>query len=399
MAKDKRMTGRAFSQLRALSNCSGQAADAGADRRTLLFESRIPDFAQPAWLAVQRTLQAMDTSETKQDRSNQRGRYTYAVLEEERPVIILFFQIEKKRVTVLNEADQVTGAELQDFSRYVFRHFARVNCICFHAQRRYIHCPDLRGARNRASRFTLPTQASVRLEEATRFNRLSVTYFLQRLKRDHPGFGFECYADEAIQAVHCRTLLRMNHLQLVPGKEKEEPLDDASEEMIRAAQVAGLVCLLRIDGRIAAGVICRCVGGEWRISCLAYDPLLKAYGLGMLCLYFAACVHIDSLRKKAGATILRPRYTHALAVHQERVTVMTLRRPHASWLVRCDCAVHETAMGYLRWTRQMREECVQVGGAFIRLLSAWKQAFQSAKKRCSALLWRPSGRSAFLRGQ
>lgn len=392
------MTQRAFSQLRALANCSGQAT-AAADRRTLLFEGRLPDFAQPAWLALQRTIQAVDTSEAKQDKLNQRGRYTYAVLEGERLVTILFFHIEKKRVIVLNEADQVTGAELEDFSRYVFHHFARVNRICFHAQRRYIHCPDLRGARNRASRFILPTKASVRLEEATRFNRLSVTYFLQRLKRDHPGFGFECYADEAIQPEHCRTLLRMNCLQLVNRKEKDEPLDEASEEMIRIAQVAGLVCLLRIDGRIAAGVICRCVGGEWRISCLAYDPRLKAYGLGMLCLYFAACVHIDSLRKNAGATILRPRYTHALAVHQERITVMTLRRPHASWLLRCDCAVYETVMGCLRWTRQVHEECVQVGSAFVRLLSSWKQAFQFAKKRCSALLWRPFGRSAFLRGQ
>jgi hypothetical protein len=396
MAKDRRMTRHALSQLQISADDSGHATEA---RRTLLFEGRIPDFAQTAWLTLQRPVHAGDQDESKRGKSGQLRRYTYAVLEEGRPAIILFFRIEGRRIVVLNEADQVSGAELQEFSRYVFRHFPAASRICFHAQRRYIHCPGIRKSRNRASRLILPSHLSVRLEEATRFNRHSVTYFLQRLKRDHPGFGFECYADEAITAAHCRTLLRMNHLQLATGKGDDEPLDEASEAMIRAAQVAGLVCLLKIDGRIVAGVICRFVGGEWRISCLACDPRLKAYGLGMLCLYFTACVHIDSQRKKAGATILRPRYTHTLAVRQDLITVMTLRRAHASWLVRCDCALYETAMGYLRWTRQVHEECVQVGGAFIRLLSAWKQAFQSVKKRCSTLFLRPFGRPAFLRGQ
>jgi hypothetical protein len=392
------MTRSAFSQLRASANSSGQVSNAPGDRHTLLFEGRIPDFAQPAWLAVQRTIQTIGTHEAKPDKSSLRRRYTYAVLEGERPVIILFFHIERKHIIVLNEADQVTGAELQDFSRYVFRHFAAANRICFYAQRRYIHGLGIRGSHKRASRLVLPAQLSARLEEATRFNRHNVTYFLQRLKRDHPGFGFECYADEAIQPAHCRALLRMNHLQLATQKESDAPLDAASEEMIRTAQVAGLVCLLKIDGRIVAGVICRCVGGEWRISCLAYDPCLKAYGLGMLCLYFTACVHIDSLRKKAGATVLRPRYTHALAIQQERITAMTLRRPHASWLVRCDCALYGTTMGYVQWTKQMHEECVQIGHAFVRLLSTWKQACQSARKRWSALLGRPLGRPAFSRG-
>ena len=387
------MTQRAFNSLRCLDRASPTSGQTSF-RSTQLFRGRVPEFAQVQWLAVQRSTSEGDSEHPLQRRAQKVN--TYAVMEDGLPVVLFFFQLEKKDAIVLNEAGEEAGSELRAFSRYVFRHFPGVRRIRFHARYRFIQPKGKRRLRLAAPQLTLPSQSSLRLEEAIRFNRRNVTYFLQRLKQDHPDFHIECHADSGIPAGPCRALLQLNRPQLAGSMNTDTPLDEASESLLQAARQGGMVCLLKIGGRIAAGAICLRKGSEWQLRFLTHDPHFQAYGLGMLCCYFTVCEHIDRQRNKAGATINRPRPTHVLAIRQKCEPTLTIHRPHASLLIRADCAIYATSMAYLQRMIQLRDDCVQLGQALVRLMSAWKLAYLLVRKRIGSL-GRTAALPAFLR--
>src|SRR5690606_33762474 len=205
----------------------------------------------------------------------------------------------------------------------------------------------------------------------------------------------QCHTDESA-ATHCRTLLKWNRPQLAGPHTAAGALDEDGENLVRAMRQAGLVCVLKIGGRVAAGAICLRSGSDWQLHRLAHDPRFQAYGLGMLCCYFTACELIDRQRNKPAATTGRPRATHELAASRTRITVLTLHRPHASWLVRCDHALYATSMDYWQRTLQVRDDCLQLGHSLVRLVSAWRVAARMMKKRLASC-WRYSALPAFLR--
>ncbi len=388
------MTQGANTSTLALTDCGKPAADQACLRSTQLYKGRVPEFAQALWLALQRRPDSLD-GDPLQPRSS-RDIYTYAVLEDGRPLVVFFFQLTRNKARVLNQAAQASGAELQQFSRYLFQHFPSVRRISFFSQQRYIQIQGKKRLHKNAERLLLPPELTVRMEEALRFSRHNVKYFLQRLKQDHPDFKIEVHANTADTALQCRALLQLNRPQLAHKSAAQMPLDEAGENLVRAAQEAGWVCVLKIGGRIAAGAICLRSGRDSQLHFLAQDPRLQAYGLGMLCCYFTACEHIDRQRGKAGATIIRPRAVHALRVRQECMPVLSLHRPHASWLVRCDHALYTVAIHHWRRTMQLRDDCLQLGQALVRLVAAWRLGYQMMKKRLASL-WRLPALPAFLR--
>ncbi len=382
------------SSTRALSDGSQPAAQSRYRRTTQLFKGCVPEFAHAQWLAIQRPGIASGTSSPQPRRSPQV--HTYVVREDGRPVVLVFFQLDKKTALVLNDTPQESGAELQDFCRHLFQHFPAVRRICFLSQQRFIHTKEKKCSRHPSNRLLLPRHPSVRMEQSLRFNHRNIRYFLRRLKQDHPDFAIECHAHDAVTASHCRALLQLHRPQAVDKRQAESPLDEAGENLVRAVQEAGLVCLLKIGGRIVAGAICLRSGGDWQLHVLACDPRFQAYGLGMLCCYFTVCEHKDRQRHKSGATINRPRPTHVLMVRQERTTVLTVKRPQASLLVRCDHAIYSACMDCLQQAVQLRNNGRQLWQAAIRLLAAGGSALQLMRKRLASV-WRLSSLPAFLR--
>lgn len=329
--------------------------------------------------------------------------YTYAVQEDGRTLALYFLRRQKHRIIVLNGDSNMQGVALFRFSRFIFDHFSKVRDIRFFTSERYLCRPSRFGRRspgkNRLmNRLILPDHPSSQLEEAIRFNKRSVKYFLRRLAQDFSGYRFEFFKDEAIPEETCLALLSLPRPRLAKTDKVDAPADETQSELLRDIRSGGLVCTLKIEGKLVAGLICQRLGQNLYLRFLAHDPRMQAYGLGMLCCYFAACDSLKKPRKEKSHVVTRAKYSGAVTVQTRTFAAMCIQRPHASLLIRCDVALYSFGMDILQRYRNFSDECRQLGDSLVRLMSAWKLLYQRVKS------WRTRFASsamlpAFLRGQ
>lgn len=346
--------------------------------RAQIFDNRIPEFAQSQWLACKRAAPWIEPQ--MQQAIRDRKFYTYAVQENGRTLALYFLRRQKNRIVVLNGDRSAQGVALFRFTRFVFDRFPQVREIRFLASQRYACSPSRFGRRQAAERrLILPEHAVPQLEEALRFNKRNIDYFLQRLAQDFPDHRFEILRDEAIDEASARALLSLP--RLTTSGEDDAHSSRAQADLLREIRAGGLLCTLTIQGKVVAGLICQRLGQNLYLRFLAHDPRMQAYGLNMLCCYFAACDRLQRHRDSKRYIVDRPRYRREVTVQRQTFAALCIRRPRVSWLVRCDVALYCMSRDALQHYRIFRDDCRQLGDSLVRLMSAWKLIFPRLKNR------------------
>ncbi len=276
---------------------------------------------------------------------------TYVVSDGGRITALLLFKRERGRLRVLNEAIRIDREELARFADYVFARYADINVISFKAietdiealpfpYQRFNHLEDIM--------LTLPAAADEYLASLGKNTRRNIKRYTDRLKRSFPSVHFEAFEQDAVDEQHIRTLIEFNRARMA-GKHIESEIDETeAQRIVELAKACGLVGILTIDGRVAAGAISYQAGSNYFLNVLAHDPKFDDYWIGFLCCYLTIreCI----MRGAGEFHFLWGRYDYkfTLGAVQRDLDNVTVYRSRLQLVLNGDIAWKEAAGGYLR---------------------------------------------------
>ncbi len=276
---------------------------------------------------------------------------TYVASRDGRISALLLFRREKGRVHVLNEAIRVDHGELQRFSDYIFARYPDVNVISFKAIetdvgrlpfpcQRFNHLEDIT--------LTLPETAEQYRASLGKNTRRNIKRYTDRLVRTFPSFRFDVYEKEAVEASHVRALVEFNHARMAEKHIVSEIDEEETRRIVELAQACGLVGIVTIDGRIAAGAISYNAGSNYFLNVLAHAPAYDDYWLGFLCCYRTICECIARGGREFHFLWGRYDYKFALGAVQRDLDNVTVYRSRMQLLLNGRVAWQEAVGGYLR---------------------------------------------------
>lgn len=211
-------------------------------------------------------------------------------------VALFLFRLEQYRVVVLNEGLLLDADEIERFAAYIFHRFASVGVIEFHA----VHAEMKRSSRPyqrfyQTEDFVLPLPDSTdaylaMLGSATRKN---VKKYLNRWQRDFPETEYQVAEREQIKEDDLREVVIFNHMRMA-AKNKTSAIDEAElRTMMGLARECGMLCVMRVQGRICAGTLLYRFGNHYVSRITAHDTQYDDHRLGTLACYQAICEAIQ----------------------------------------------------------------------------------------------------------
>jgi CelD/BcsL family acetyltransferase involved in cellulose biosynthesis len=200
------------------------------------------------------------------------------------------------RVEVLNGAVPFSEADLALFLEAIFDRYPAVDLIAFHpfqAPPIRLSFPHQLGVVEEDIVVTLsPTVAEYRKRLSSK-SRKTIDHKLVLLKRDHPEYCFRATPGPELEEATIREVLRLQRARMAVHGRKSG-IDDAYEDRIVAlARTCGLVGIVTIQGRIAAGAITYSVGSQCFMHVIAHDSEYNHLSLGRLCMYLMICHCIE----------------------------------------------------------------------------------------------------------
>ncbi len=216
----------------------------------------------------------------------------YVVRDGKNIVCAWLFRRHRHAVRVINEGIHVDQDDVLRFASYIFGRFPGVNVISFHAVR-----PNMVALPMPFQRFncledmvlTLPSSAENYTSSLGRSTRSYIHRYLNKLKRDVPGFEFRVFTAGEVEEAHIRHIIGLNRLRMASKGKESINDEDTTRRIIRLAKECGLVGVIMIDGRICAGSINYRAGVNYFLETLAHDPEWDEYRLGTLCCYLTIC--------------------------------------------------------------------------------------------------------------
>ena len=271
------------------------AADQAAIRATHheFIDAPFPD---TVWLALE-TLYASVYSSQVQLASQCRGRQVSAWIERSGGSIsaLLLYTREGAVVRVLNQVLHLPEAVIRRFALAIFMHDAQAHLVQLHAV--FIHREESEH-RERASddqprlltsafsedyALKLPATHEQWLAALSRQTREKVRYHLRRSFRRQPGLAFSVTSSDMIADEDVQAVLKLNR-ERMRRKGKSYGMSAAEEDQLRKQmQQVGLLCVLRLDGVICAGLLCSVSGGDVYMHVIAHDPRYDDLRLGLVC--------------------------------------------------------------------------------------------------------------------
>ncbi|NJO21723.1 MAG: GNAT family N-acetyltransferase [Sphingomonadales bacterium] len=130
----------------------------------------------------------------------------------------------------------------------------------------------------------LPPDAETYRKDLAKSTRRGLTRSLNRLAKQYPDFSFEVHGPE-VGAQVLEEIFRI-HYKRMQARGIRSAIDAKYKRRIVAlVRHFGLVGVLRIDGRVAAGSINYVVGDRLYSETVAHDPAYNFLKLGVLCTY------------------------------------------------------------------------------------------------------------------
>lgn len=216
----------------------------------------------------------------------------YVVREGNKVVCAWLFRRHRNTVRVINEGIRVDQDDVLRFAGYMFGRYPKVNVISFHAVR-----PNMADLPMPFQRFncledmvlTLPATSESYLGSLGRSTRSYIHRYLNKLKRDFPGFAFHSMAADGITEDQIRHVIELNRLRMANKGRESINDEDITRRIVALSRQCGLLGVITINGRICAGSVNYRVGNNYFLETLAHDPAYDDYRLGTLCCYLTIC--------------------------------------------------------------------------------------------------------------
>jgi hypothetical protein len=218
---------------------------------------------------------------------------TYVVRKGEKIITIFLFEVNRRKVKVLNEQIKMDEEDIWRFATSIFSRFKFVTSISFWAIQTAI----------RLSPF--PHQQSYCLEEIVvslpgtveeYFSKFSKNmrnnikkYSTNRIKRDFPSFSYQVYTKENINPQHIKDIIALSSARMATKNKAAYVSEEETGRIIQLVQIYGLAGVATIDGRVCAGLIFYGVGTYYFMHIIAHDPKYDSYRLGTACYYLGIC--------------------------------------------------------------------------------------------------------------
>ncbi|WP_460839355.1 GNAT family N-acetyltransferase [Noviherbaspirillum agri] len=217
---------------------------------------------------------------------------TYVVRDGEEIVCVWLFRHEGNVVRVINEGMRPDRDEVMRFASTVFASYPSAHMIAFHAiqaQRWQLPYPSQQYHCLEDMVLQMPRTAADYLASLGKSTRSYVNRYLNKLKRDFPGFRFQAFEAVQIQPQQVHEIIELNRSRM-QGKGKVSINDEkTAQRILRLSQQCGFIGAIMIDGRICAGTINYRVGDNYFLEVLAHDPVYNDYRIGTLCCYLTIC--------------------------------------------------------------------------------------------------------------
>ena len=204
----------------------------------------------------------------------------------------LLYRIERSEVVVINECTTLEDKEVSRFTNFIFKRFPDIDVIRFHAVDAQIDSLAFPVQLYRCSEdFVLGLPATVEeyYSQLGKSTRSYINRYLNKIKRNFPSFTFEAFTgndirEEDVSAVFEMNRARMAERGIVYGYSANYP-----SRALQLLRDTGLLCVVKIDGKICAGTILYCVEGEYFLESLSHRSEYNDVGLGTLCCYLSIC--------------------------------------------------------------------------------------------------------------
>ena len=199
---------------------------------------------------------------------------------------LLLFLRKGPEVWVLNEVIELSPQTVAHFSKAVFSNDPQAHLVRLHAivLKRTPDIPAIwQSAFSEDYLLNLPGDYDQWLASLSRQTREKLRYHLRRSFRRQPGMAFSVTLAAGISDAEVRSVLRLNR-ERMNRKGRAYGMSEADEARLCAQmQTAGMLCVLKIDGEISAGLLCSAVGSDIYMHVIAHDPRHDDLRLGLLC--------------------------------------------------------------------------------------------------------------------
>ncbi|RJG00018.1 GNAT family N-acetyltransferase [Noviherbaspirillum saxi] len=276
---------------------------------------------------------------------------TYVVHADGQIITLLLFKREQGMVRVLNETICVGSADMQRFADFIFKRYRDVQAISFKAietdignvdfpYQRFNHLEDIT--------LSLPSSAEAYLAGLGKNTRRNIKRYTDRLIRTFPSCRFEVFEGAGIREEHVRTLIEFNRERMADKNIVSVIDEEETRRIICLVRSCGLVGIVTIDGRIAAGALSYRAGSNYFLNVLAHAPCYDEYWLGFLCCYRTICECIARRGREFHFLWGRYEYKFALGAVQRDLDNVTVYRSWVQVVRHVNLAWHEARQGYAR---------------------------------------------------
>lgn len=300
-------------------------------------------------------------------------------------ILALFlFRLEQHRVVVLNEGMLLDTEEVERFTSYIFRRFAAVGVIEFHA----VHVPMKDSARPYQRYYqtedfvlTLPENTEAYFSMLGSATRKNVKKYLNRWEREFPDTENLVFEKDKIDEQDLREIVSFNHMRMA-AKNKVSAIDEAEfQSMLKLARECGLLCITRANDRICTGTLLYRFGDHYVSRITAHNTQYDDHRLGTLACYWA----ISEAMRRGGKTFHfmwgRYPYKSALGGVLYELDHIAIYRSYWHMLRQSRLAAMTAVSGYQREAKMWLLSQAERGTGWMpRLLHAGVHAAKTLKR-------------------
>lgn len=258
---------------------------------------------------------------------------------------IFLYRVDGDAVQVINEGMQLDEEDVNRFAAHVFANFPQVDTISLHAVHTNIgrlRFPFQRHVCTANIVLSLPPSTQEYLASLGKNTRRNIRRYMDKFTRDFPGFRFDIFEKDAIQADHVRGIMDLNRARIA-GKNKIYSIDNEEERIIALTKACGLVGVATIDGRICSGAVGYLAGENYFFKVIAHDPQYNAYSAGILCCYQMICACIERGCKEYNFMWNEYEYKFALGAVRRDLDHLTVYRSHGQRLLHASTVLRNVA--------------------------------------------------------
>jgi CelD/BcsL family acetyltransferase involved in cellulose biosynthesis len=215
---------------------------------------------------------------------------TYVAHRDGEPVAILLFRQRRRAIEVLNEMIQINREEIERFARFVFKKFSDIQVISFSLIEKNIEKVSLPHQQHGHSEdivIKLPETPEHYLASLGAKMRHNIRHNLKALPRDHAGFSFHTFDNEAIDPRHIHDLIALKRKNIANKKMAFGVSPEEVDWLVAQARSAGLLTVALLGDRLCGGSLSLRVGSHYFAHMLAYEPEFEKYSLGTVCSYLS----------------------------------------------------------------------------------------------------------------